>query len=189
MSRTFAYCRCSKKEQTTENQILAIANNGYKIETSRVVEETISGSIEAFKRPNFSNLVTNKMESGDTLVVLKLDRLGRDNIDVQTTVNKLTDMGIKLVCLDLPVSDLSKPEGKMMFQMFATFAEFERNRIIERTNEGLDRAKKEGKILGRPTASKTTDKVLRLKGEGMTQQAVADSMDITTRTVKRHWNK
>lgn len=56
------------------------------------------------------------------LVVLKLDRLGRDNIDVQNTINLLTDKGVKVVCLDLPVADLASAEGKLMLQMLSAFA-------------------------------------------------------------------
>lgn len=63
---------------------------------------------------------------------------------------------MKVVCLDLPVSDLASSEGKLMLQMFSAFAEFERNRIRERTKEGLERAKAQGKKLGRPEAHGTT---------------------------------
>lgn len=186
MSRTFAYCRVSRNELTTSNQVLAIKNAGYHVTPSRVIEETVSGSVEAMKREGFANLVNNKLEQGDTLVVLKLDRLGRDNIDVQKTVTMLLEKGIKLVCLDLPFADLSKPEGKMMLQMFATFAEFERNRIIERTNQGLERAKAEGKVFGRPTVDKA--RIQALKASGLSQSKVASAMDIGIATVKRHWN-
>ena len=108
----------------------------------RVVSETVSGSVEAMKRKEFKNLVEHKLEPGDTLVVSKLDRLGRDNIDVQNTVTNLSEQGVKLVCLDLPIPDLSSSEGKLMLQMVSSFAEFERNRIRERTQDGLRRAKK-----------------------------------------------
>ncbi|HCR5605732.1 TPA: recombinase family protein, partial [Shigella dysenteriae] len=95
----------------------------------------------------------------------KIDRLGRDNIDVQKTVTMLLDMGVKLVCLDLPVQDLSSAEGKLILQLFSTFAEFELNRIRERTREGLERAK-QGKVLGRPVAVNTTEAVLEHKAKG-----------------------
>ncbi|MGL5667326.1 MAG: recombinase family protein, partial [Shewanella sp.] len=84
--RVFSYCRVSTTEQTTENQIIAIRQRGYDVIDSRVVSETISGSVEAMKRQKFRMLVEHQMESGDALVVLKLDRLGRDNIDVQNTI-------------------------------------------------------------------------------------------------------
>jgi DNA invertase Pin-like site-specific DNA recombinase len=101
----------------------------------------------------------------------------------------LSDKGIKLICLDLPVKDLSSSEGKLMLQMFSAFAEFERNRIREKTNEGLQRAKSEGKKLGRPQATGTTKKVLACKDKGMTQTQVANELSISLPTVKRHWRK
>ena len=187
--RTFAYCRVSTTEQTVNNQILAIRSRGYDIENSRVITDTVSGSKQAMQREGFANMVLHKLESGDQLVVLKLDRLGRDNIDVQQTVSLLQERGIKVICLDLPVSDLSSAEGKMMLQMFTAFAEFERNRIIERTQEGLARAKAEGKTLGRPVATVTTRKVQQAKAKGLSQSKVASALGISIATVKRHWSK
>ena len=153
------------------------------------MSETVSGSVEAMKREQFKMLINHQMETGDMLVVLKLDRLGRDNIDVQNTIHLLTQKGIKVVCLDLPVADLSSAEGKLMLQMFAAFAEFERNRIRERTKEGIERAKVQGKKLGRPEAYKTTIDVQAKKDEGLSQSNVAKELRISIATVKRHWNK
>jgi len=189
--RVFSYCRVSTTEQTTENQIIAIRQRGYDVIDSRVVSETLSGSVEAMKRQKFRMLVEHQMESGDPLVVLKLDRLGRDNIDVQKNITLLTAKSIKVVCLDLPIENLSSAEGKLMLQMFSAFAEFERNRIRERTKEGLERAKVEGKKLGRSTAHATTDSVQAKKAAGLSQSktAVALGIGIGITTVKRHWNK
>lgn len=187
--RIFSYCRVSTTEQTTENQIIAIRQKGYEVSDSRVISETVSGSVEAMKREKFKMLINHQLESGDMLVVLKLDRLGRDNIDVQNTINLLTDKGVKVVCLDLPVADLSSAEGKLMLQMFSAFAEFERNRIRERTKEGLERAKVQGKKLGRPKAHATTALVQAKKAEGLPQSKVANELGIGIATVKRHWNK
>jgi DNA invertase Pin-like site-specific DNA recombinase len=187
--RVFSYCRVSTTEQSTENQIIAIRQRGYEVIESRVVSETVSGSVEAMKRDKFKMLVDHQLESGDMLVVLKLDRLGRDNIDVQKTITMLGEKGIKVVCLDLPVADLSSAEGRLMLQMFSAFAEFERNRIRERTKEGLERAKAEGKKLGRPVAHATTDSVQAKKAEGLSQSKVAEVLGIGIATVKRHWNK
>jgi DNA invertase Pin-like site-specific DNA recombinase len=187
--RTFCYCRVSTTEQTTENQILAIHQRGYQIEKSRVISETVSGSVEAMKREKFKALINLQLEEGDMLVVLKLDRLGRDNIDVQNTIHLLTKKGIKVVCLDLPIADLSSAEGKLMLQMFSAFAEFERNRIRERTKEGLERAKAQGKKLGRPIAHLTTNIVQAKKTQGLSQSKTAQELGLGIATVKRHWNK
>jgi len=188
MGRTFAYCRVSTIEQTTENQILAIRNAGYEIIDSRVISETVSGSTKSSDRKQFKSLLSHKLEKGDTLVVLKLDRLGRDNIDVQQTIQILCDMQVQIVCLDLPVSNLNSSEGKLMLQIFSAFAEFERNRIRERTQEGLTRAKAEGKKLGRPKAIHTTKLVQKCKLDGMSQSKSADCLNISIATAKRHWH-
>lgn len=188
MSRTFAYCRVSTSEQTTENQIVAIRQAGYDILDSRVISETVSGGVQAMKRKGFADMVTHKLEKGDRLVVLKLDRLGRDNIDVQQTIAILVDKGIDVVSLDLPVRNLASAEGKLMLQMFSAFAEFEKSRIIERTKEGLARAKTEGKKLGRPAAVNTVKRVQEAKANGLSQSKAALELGLSLPTIKRNWN-
>lgn len=91
--------------------------------------------------------------------------------------------------MDLPVADLSSAEGKLMLQMFSAFAEFERNRIRERTKGGLERAKAEGKKLGRPIAHNTTALVQAPKNQGLSQSKTAEVLGGGIATVKRHWNK
>ncbi|EGA4303990.1 recombinase family protein [Salmonella enterica] len=184
--RTFAYCRVSTDELTTENQITAIKNAGYTIQKGRVVSETISGAKPAMQRPEFVRLV-DRLEEGDTLVVLKLDRLGRDNIDVQQTITMLLSRGVNVVSLDLPAQNLASAEGKIMLQMFAAFAEFERNRISERTKQGLQRVKESGTKLGRPEATDTRNKVQALKQSGFSQSKAAAALNLSTRTISRHW--
>ncbi|EFB3411131.1 recombinase family protein [Escherichia coli] len=188
MSRTFAYCRVSTSEQTTENQIMAIRQAGYDVLDSRVVSEVVSGGVQAMKRKAFSDLVSHKLEAGDKLVVLKLDRLGRDNIDVQQTISMLIDKGIDVVSMDLPASNLASAEGKLMLQMFSAFAEFEKSRITERTKEGLERAKKEGKKLGRPVAKATIHRVQEAKSKGLSQSKAALALGLSLPTIKRNWN-
>ena len=95
MSRTFAYCRVSTTGQTTQNQIQEIKAAGFDVQPHRAVEETISGSTSASQRTGFSKLL-DRMEAGDLLVVTKLDRLGRNAIDVQTTVQLLENKKIKV---------------------------------------------------------------------------------------------
>ncbi|ECH9259148.1 recombinase family protein [Salmonella enterica subsp. enterica] len=188
MSRTFAYCRVSTSEQVTENQIIAIRQAGYDVLDNRVVSEVVSGGVQAMKRKAFADMVNHKLESGDRLIVLKLDRLGRDNIDVQQTIDMLVKRGIEVVSLDLPVRNLTSAEGKLMLQMFSAFAEFEKSRIIERTKEGLDRAKQEGKRLGRPVATDTRERVQRAKAKGLSQSKAALELGVSLPTIKRNWN-
>jgi putative DNA-invertase from lambdoid prophage Rac len=95
-----------------------------------------------------------QIRKGETLVVSKLDRLGRDSIDVLQTVRNLGDRGIKVIVLQLGNTELTSAAGKLLLSMLAAVAEMERDLLIERTQAGLARAKAEGKTLGRP--SKTT---------------------------------
>src|ERR1700727_2912370 len=88
MSRIFAYVRVSTDGQTTENQIQEIQNAGFAIQKQRVVSEVVSGSSAAETRRGFVQLL-NKLENDDVLVVTKLDRLGRNAMDIRATVEKL----------------------------------------------------------------------------------------------------
>ena len=153
-SRVFAYARVSTVEQLTENQREQIAQAGYSITGKRFVEEKVSGSVAAMQRPGFVKLL-DRMEEGDTLVVTKLDRIGRDSIDVQQTVKLFSERGIRLVVLQLGNLDLTSSAGALMVKVLAAVADFERELIIERTQAGQARARAEGKHMGRP--SKTSD--------------------------------
>lgn len=185
MSRTFLYCRVSTIDQTTTNQIQEVKAAGFDIQSQRIVEETISGSTSTSERKGFAKLL-DRMESGDILVVTKLDRLGRNAIDVQQTVQMLEAKGIRVHCLALGGVDLTSAAGKMTMGVLAAVAEFERDLLIERTQAGLERAKKEGKTLGRPAAANRDD-VQSLKDEGNSQSQVAKSLGVSLSTVKRLW--
>lgn len=151
MSRVFAYCRVSTTDQVTENQRREIAAAGFTIDKRRLVEESISGSVAAAERPGFQKLM-DKMEEGDVLVVTKLDRLGRNAMDVRATVEKLAGMGVRVHCLALGGVDLTSAAGKMTMGVIAAVAEFERDLLIERTQAGINRAREAGKAFGRPPA-------------------------------------
>ncbi|MER2016451.1 recombinase family protein [Pseudomonas simiae] len=188
MSRTFLYCRVSTSTQFTANQVQEVKAAGFDVQASRVIEEVISGSIAASERQGFQKLL-DRMETGDVLIVTKLDRLGRNAMDVRQTVEHLAGIGIRVHCLALGGVDLTSPPGKMTMQVLSAIAEFERDLLIERTQQGLIRARAEGKKLGRPQATDTTAAVRRLKARDMTQAEVAGELRIGIATVKRHWNK
>ena len=156
MSRVFAYCRVSTIDQITENQVQEIAKAGFAVDPKRVVEETVSGSVTASERPGFRRLI-DKLEDGDVLVVTKLDRLGRNAMDVRKTVEALAAMGVRVHCLALGGVDLTSTSGKLTMGVLAAVAEFERDLLIERTQAGLSRAKAEGKTIGRPPALSAKD--------------------------------
>lgn len=91
MARVFAYCRVSTCDQTTENQVREIAAAGFAVDPRRVIEETVSGSVMALQRPGFAKLL-DRLDPGDVLVTTKLDRLGRNAMDVRQTVELLAGM-------------------------------------------------------------------------------------------------
>ncbi len=186
MSRTFAYCRVSTTGQTTENQVQEIKAAGFDLQPQRIIEETISGSTSTSERAGFNKLL-ERMESGDVLVVTKLDRLGRNAIDVQSTVELLENKGIRVHCLALGGVDLTSAAGKMTMGVLAAVAQFERDLLIERTQAGLERAKAEGKILGRPKKA-TAEMVGSMKSQQKSQSQAATELGISLSTVKRLWN-
>ncbi|HEX7888505.1 MAG TPA: recombinase family protein [Ramlibacter sp.] len=186
MSRTFAYCRVSTSDQTTENQVREIEAAGFAVAPSRVVAETISGSVPAAERSGFS-LLRHKLEAADVLVVTKLDRLGRNAMDVRATVEGLATEGIRVHCLALGGVDLTSAAGKMTMGLIAVFAEFERDLLRERTISGLARAKASGKALGRPPALGQAQVATALEklASGASVASVARDMNASRATIAR----
>jgi len=186
MSRTFAYVRVSKMQQETENQIREIESAGFAIQPHRIITETISGSMPISRRKGFT-LLLEKMETGDVLIVTKMDRLGRDAIDVSITVAKLERMGIRVHCLALGGVDLTSSAGKMTMGVINTVAQFERDLLIERTQSGLDRAKSNGKTLGRPNALSESQRKQTIQQihEGKTIAVIARQFNVSRQTIMR----
>lgn len=151
MSRTFIYARVSTLDQNTDNQIHEIESAGFAVDKRRIVRESISGSVAASKRPQFARLL-DRLEPGDVLIVTKLDRLGRNAMDVRATVEQLAADFVRVHCLALGGVDLTSAAGKMTMGVLSAVAEFERDLLVERTQAGLARARAEGKTLGRRPA-------------------------------------
>jgi putative DNA-invertase from lambdoid prophage Rac len=152
-STTFGYCRVSTVGQTTDNQKLELEQVGYDIRYW-FQDEGVSGKCPAAQRPAFQDLLS-KIRRGETLVVSKMDRLGRDAIDVLQTVRLLQERGVHVIVHQLGHTDLASPAGKLLLTMLSALAEMERDLLVERTQAGLARAKAEGKKLGRK--AKTDD--------------------------------
>lgn len=141
MSKTYAYCRVSTVEQDTQTQVNEVITANAGIHLTEVVEEEISGGVPAELRPKLSCLL-GKLVKGDTLIVTKLDRLGRDRIDVLQTVDRLARAKVHVQVLAFGTTDLASPVGRAMLGMAAVFAEFERDMIRQRTREGMAQVKK-----------------------------------------------
>jgi putative DNA-invertase from lambdoid prophage Rac len=149
----FGYGRVSTKEQQSENQRLELERAGYDV-SYWFADEGVSGKVPALQRAQF-RILLDKIRDGETLVVSKLDRLGRDAQDIGATIKMLAARRIEVIVLQLGKLDLTSSAGKLMLTMLAAMAEMERDLLVERTQSGLARAKAEGKTLGRPAS--TTD--------------------------------
>jgi putative DNA-invertase from lambdoid prophage Rac len=186
VARTFAYCRVSTAEQTTDNQVREIEAAGFAIEPRRVIAETVSGSVAAMERKGFAKLV-DRLEDGDVLIVTKLDRLGRNAMDVRATVEALAAVGVRVHCLALGGVDLTSAAGKMTMGVLSAVAEFERDLLIERTQAGLSRAKAEGKALGRPSALTVAQQqaVLASRAQGVSLGVLAKQYGVSRAAIQR----
>ncbi|MBE0996088.1 resolvase, partial [Escherichia coli] len=153
---------------------------------SALIEEHISGSVAASERPGFIRLL-DRMENGDVLIVTKLDRLGRNAMDIRKTVEQLAALDIRVHCLALGGVDLTSPAGKMTMQVISAVAEFERDLLLERTYSGIARAKAAGKRFGRPPILSEEQKqtVTERLNAGISISAIAREFNTTRQTILR----
>lgn len=180
---TVAYLRVSTVGQSVEAQLCEIRAAGYDPDTALTFSEVgVSGSCQALQRPEFARMF-GKLRSGDLLVVQKLDRLGRDAIDVQATVRDLEALGVKVVVLNLGGADLTSPSGKLMLTMLSAVAEMERDLIRERTKAGLEAAKARGVKLGGKRERKDAGKIAERFKAGESVAELAREFGITRQGV------
>src|ERR1019366_3770983 len=182
------YIRVSKADgrQVTDLQRDALLAAG--VEAQHVYEDAASGRRD--DRPGLSACL-KALRQGDTLVVWKLDRLGRDLRHLVNTVHDLAARGIGFRGLAGQGAniDTTSPNGKLVFGIFAALAEFERELIVERTRAGLKAARARGRVGGRPY--KMTSAKLRLAMAAMGQPEtivgnLCTELDITRQTLYRH---
>lgn len=174
MLLSFIYARISTADRNTDNQIREIEAAGFAINRRRIMTESINGSVAATERPQFARLL-DRPESDDVLIVTKLDRLGRNAMDVRSTVERVAAESVRVHCLALSGVDLTSAAGNMTMSVLTAVAEFERDLLIERTHAGLARARAEGKAMARPlvlTDAQQAETLQRLAaGESVSQLA------------------
>lgn len=149
MMRLLGYTRISTANQDAQLQLDALTNAG--VQKRDVFSDVTSGSKAAKQRPGMKRLL-EYAEKGDTVVVWRIDRLGRSLLDVLATVNLLREKGVMIRSVTDNI-DPETPSGRLMLGMLATLAEYERELIIERVNAGIAAAKENGTKFGRPTTS------------------------------------
>ncbi|GAA0353952.1 recombinase family protein [Micropruina glycogenica] len=144
--RLLGYTRVSTPNQDAQSQLDALVSAG--VQKRDVFADVTSGSRAAAERPGMQKLL-GYAERGDTVVVWRVDRLGRSLIDVLNTVNLLRERGIQLRSVSDGI-DPATSTGRLMLNMLATLAEYERELIVERVNAGIAAARQNGTRFGRP---------------------------------------
>lgn len=185
MSAIVAYTRVSTDDQTCENQRRTISAR-YAV-GKWFSDDGVSGSVVATQREGLAALLAY-VRDGDVVVVAAIDRLGRNTLDVLNTVESLKEKGAYVVSMREGF-DLSTPAGKLMLTMLAAVAELERENIKARQMAGLERARAEGKHLGR---KKTVDDsaVAAWRTENSASiKATAEHFKISVASVKRACTK
>lgn len=144
----YGYTRTSTKDKQDDAlQRRALIDTG--VDPTQIFSDHVSGSKEAKTRSGWTNL-EGRLGAGDELVVWRIDRIGRSMIDVVTTVKDLLDRGVNVRSLSDGIDPTTR-EGRLMLNLMATFAEYERELIQERVRAGVDAAKARGVKFGRPT--------------------------------------
>ncbi|HFV8040488.1 TPA: recombinase family protein [Escherichia coli] len=175
------YCRVSTDDQSIANQQMQIEEAGYNI-AKWFTDEAVSGSVKASLRNGFSSLLAYARE-GDTVVVVAVDRLGRDTIDVLSTVKALQAKGVTVISLREGF-DLSSTMGEAMLGIMSTLAQLERSLIAERRKAGIERAKAEGVHMGRPVKA-SSEAVQTLISQGKTRLQIQEELGISRATYYR----
>lgn len=192
MGKIYGYARVSTKGQAAdgnslESQIEQLKSNG----AVEIYKDSFTGT--KTDRPEFSKLM-KVLEEGDTLIVTKLDRFARSMTQGSELVTELINRGVKVNILNIGIMD-NTPASKLIRNIFFSFAEFERDMIVERTQEGKAIAKtKEGFKEGRP--KKYTDKqivhalsMLTINGGNHSYNEVAEITNISKSTLIREMRK
>ncbi|WP_344307088.1 recombinase family protein [Brevibacterium samyangense] len=185
--RHLGYTRVSTATQDAQLQLDALLAAG--VQKRDVFSDVTSGSRTAIERPGMKRLL-DYAEQGDTVVVWRIDRLGRSLLDVLNTVTLLRDQGVKIRSL----SDGIDPEtssGRLMLGMLATLAEYERELITERVNAGIAAAKQSGTRFGRPPVDpaligQKLEVAQDARAKGRTAEEAAQLVGWSRATLYRH---
>ncbi|KPX41405.1 recombinase family protein [Pseudomonas syringae pv. tagetis] len=178
---TIGYVRVSTHDQSVDAQKHGLSDT-YNVE-EWYEDSGVSGAVKALDRPGFAALVAY-VRRGDTLVVSAVDRLGRDTLDVLNTVEVLQAKGVSIIS-KREGFDLGTPMGKAMLTMLAAVAELERSNIKARQMAGIERAKAEGKALGREKVIDDAQVSAWRVAQGASIKATAEHFSISIASVKR----
>ena len=178
--KLIAYARVSTSGQTLNAQLEQLRAHGCNL----IFQETMSGA--RADRPELAKAL-NALEQGDTLIVTRLDRLARSTFDLLQSVRVIEGKGAKLKSLAEAWADTTTPTGRLILTVLGGLAEFERSLIAERTGEGRERARREGRRLGRPPKLSAHQKALiaQWRTNGQDNAQIARALGVSRSTVSR----
>lgn len=187
--KVYFYTRVSLDEQTTENQKLAAKAAGLTIDEC-FTDHGVSGGVKAMERPEFARMAS-LVKAGDVLAVNSVDRIGRDTVDVLSTVEMFQAKGVKVCVLAYGNLDLTSDMGKMILTIAAGFASLERSSLRTRTKQGMARTKAQGTKLGRPLkiAPDTLVDILRDREAGVPLEGLSQKYNIHRNTIHKNVTK
>ena len=178
MSKIVGYARVSTREQNLDAQLDQLRAAG----ATKIFEEKGSGVDK--QRPELKNLL-NYVREGDTVVVTKIDRIARSVKHLLEIKETLFARGVHLNILNMGL-DTSTNQGKLMFTVIGAVAEFERDLLLERQREGIEKAKQKGKYKGRkPTARAKADQIMKMLDNGYKKTQIAEELNIGLASVYR----
>ena len=182
------YTRVSSDKQTAANQLEQLVRfcqaKGWEI--AEVYNATESSGSVHWKRTKTDLLLAASKHLWDVLVFWSLDRLSRQGaLDCLTTLQALTAYGISYRSYTEPYIDSTSPFGDVVVAFAATIAKMERERLIERTRAGIERARRQGKKLGKPRVIVDAERMLHLAREGRSLQQIGAKMGVSSATVMR----
>jgi DNA invertase Pin-like site-specific DNA recombinase len=177
----YGYARVSSKAQDYQAQVEALKAAGCE----EIFSEKQSGKSRS-GRPEFAKLM-KKLLPGDTVVVTKLDRLARSSRDLHNILHELESLSVGFLSLRESWCDTTSPAGRLMLTIFGGIAEFERDLIRSRTDEGIERAKRLGKRFGRPDRLDAGQKrkIAELYASGKTMPDLAEEYGVGVGTIWR----
>jgi DNA invertase Pin-like site-specific DNA recombinase len=179
----FGYARVSKEIQSLDIQIKKLKEAG----CDEIFSEKVSGAKD--DRKQLQELLS-RVRSGDTVCVVRLDRLGRRMIKLVSLINELQNKGVQFVSLENNI-DTTTPMGMLLFNVCAAFSEMERELIKERVSAGVEAARSKGRKGGRPKSldKKGIDRLMRLKRSGeLSVKQICEVMNISKSVYYRNVN-
>ena len=185
LKRVGIYARVSTNRQCPESQLLPLREyataRGFEIVSEYV--DVISGSKDS--RPELARLMADAAKRRlDAVAVWKFDRFARSTRHLVTALEQFNALGVDFISLSESI-DTSTPMGKMVFTVLAAVAELELSLIKERVVLGLERAKAQGKQLGRPMIEANEEQLLALSEQGLSSRQIAEQLNLSPSTVLR----